>query len=343
MKALVIILFLIGFFFLILKKKTNTEDSSILDVNKEPNPSQQSKESPTAIEPKQEETEPYEWKDYNLTTQEEFKEAFITEGLGDKWQYFKTQLRPEIRIKPKHVEEDLLDIGQSKIGGNPDLPSDVNWPIQKNGKKLAFLAQLNFDEFTSDFPNLPNSGILYFFYDEAQEFWGDSKENSDSFRSIFIENPSNLERRTAPDDFVVLKGGMYRPCKLKFTNSYSLPNWEHDYVSEQFKDTNNEPYIDISSSGQYITKLFGHSINVQGTMEYECEMVDRGYSWNDIPENEKPIISKESNKWNLLFQLDSEDEAKMMWGDVGRLYFWIKKEDLEKHNFDKTWMMFQCH
>jgi len=340
MKTFVITLVIVGFVFLILKKITAEKESSELDVNSEPS---QSKQLTKVIEPNQKDEEPYEWKDYNPTTREEFREAFHTEGLEDKWAYFETQLKPEIRIKPKHVDEVLIEIGQSKIGGNPDLPSDINWPVQMNGKKLAFLAQLNFKEFISEVPNLPNKGILYFFYDEAQEFWGDSKENSDGFRSIYIENPTNLKRRIKPENFVVLKEGMYKPCKLQFTNSYSLPNWEHEYVNEHLKDINNDPYIDISSCGQYITKLFGHSNNVQGTMEYECEMVDRGYNWSSTPEDEKIVITKESNKWNLLFQLDSEDEAEMMWGDVGRLYFWIKDEDLAKHKFDKTWLMFQCH
>jgi hypothetical protein len=46
--------------------------------------------------------------------------------------------------------------------------------------------------------------------------------------------------------------------------------------------------------------------------------------------------------WILLLQLDSDDDAGMMWGDVGMLYFWIKREDLKKENFDNVWMILQC-
>lgn len=343
MKAILIILVLFAIANLMLRSRNRTRNGRS-DSNRKAysNTSPQKDQVLFGKTPIDNEEE-YEWKDYNPLTKEEFKRAFFNEELGDKWSFFEKHLRPEVRIALTHVEEDLIGIGESKIGGNPDLPMNVEWPIHNNGKKLAFLAQLNFNEISSELTNMPDSGILYFFYDEAQEFWGDSKDGSDSFRSLYVKDTSNLIRRSAPEGFIMLNEGSYRSCKLNFTNSYSLPNWEHEYVSEQFTGRDISPYIDISSSGQMITKLFGHSINVQGSMEYKCEMVDRGYSWSNTPENEKSSIQKESSRWRLLFQLDSEDEAHMMWGDVGRLYFWIKEEDLVSHNFDKTWMIFQCH
>jgi len=37
-----------------------------------------------------------------------------------------------------------------------------------------------------------------------------------------------------------------------------------------------------------------------------------------------------------------DDDAGMMWGDCGRLYFWIRKADLAEGRFDKCWMILQC-
>ena len=31
-----------------------------------------------------------------------------------------------------------------------------------------------------------------------------------------------------------------------------------------------------------------------------------------------------------------------MWGDVGRLYFWIRDADLRARRFDATWLILQC-
>jgi len=42
-------------------------------------------------------------------------------------------------------------------------------------------------------------------------------------------------------------------------------------------------------------------------------------------------------------QIDSDDNASMMWGDVGRLYFWILRDELQNKNFDASWMVLQCY
>ncbi len=46
----------------------------------------------------------------------------------------------------------------------------------------------------------------------------------------------------------------------------------------------------------------------------------------------------------LLTQINSEeDKTGMMWGDAGRLYFWMKKQDLKYLDFDKYWLILQCY
>ena len=43
-------------------------------------------------------------------------------------------------------------------------------------------------------------------------------------------------------------------------------------------------------------------------------------------------------------QLDShEEEAGMMWGDMGRLYFWIKRADLARRDFSEVVQFLQCY
>ena len=46
--------------------------------------------------------------------------------------------------------------------------------------------------------------------------------------------------------------------------------------------------------------------------------------------------------WRLLLQIDSDENCEMMWGDVGRIYFWIKTEDLKNRDFEKVWLILQC-
>ena len=48
--------------------------------------------------------------------------------------------------------------------------------------------------------------------------------------------------------------------------------------------------------------------------------------------------------WLLLFQLDTvtKDDFELMFGDCGRIYYYIRKEDLEARNFYNVWLIMQC-
>ncbi len=80
-------------------------------------------------------------------------------------------------------------------------------------------------------------------------------------------------------------------------------------------------------------------------MELECELVTNGLYCGDPSGYNDPkakTLEPNAKKWRLLLQIDSNEENEMMWGDVGRLYFWIKKDDLINKNFDKSWFSLQC-
>lgn len=57
---------------------------------------------------------------------------------------------------------------------------------------------------------------------------------------------------------------------------------------------------------------------------------------------DRPKPALEADKLRLLLQIDSDERAEMMWGDLGRLFFWIREDDLAAANFSNVTCVLQC-
>jgi uncharacterized protein YwqG len=55
------------------------------------------------------------------------------------------------------------------------------------------------------------------------------------------------------------------------------------------------------------------------------------------------VLAEGVDDWLLLFQVDTDDNTKMTWGDVGMLYFWIRRQDLKRRRFDRVWVILEGH
>lgn len=287
----------------------------------------------------------------------EIKELFYRNELSRFWNVAESKMKNGINIHLEKEDENNLHIGQSKIGGCPDLPKEIEWFKYKE-KSMSFLAQINLAEIKSfDLDNkLPNEGILYFFYDSEGETWGFDPNDKECFQVYFYKDDlNNLERKKAPVDLEDYQS--FDSCKLKFKSVISFPHYFSSLMRElELNDDETEKYFEIieqiNGGGQIdvdepiINKILGHSDNIQDGMELECELVTNGlYCGNDSGYNDPRAkeLSKNTDKWNLLFQIDSnEAEAGMVWGLMGRLYFWIKENDLREEKFENTWVILQC-
>ncbi len=288
----------------------------------------------------------YLLEDDSEITKETMKSLFDNFKLGKYWSEFEPLLRNEIRIFTESKSESEISIGQSKIGGLPDLPNNVDWFKEDNGKSLSFIAQINFSELKDlkQHVKLPDNGILYFFYSAAQEAWGFDIKDKDKFKVFYSPSTENLVRKDAPSDLEDYS--IYKSCILNYKNSVSLPSWENDFVRNRLNDKELDKYIEIASNEE-MNKMFGYADNVQGEMELECQLVTNGLYCGDATgynDPRRPELEKGITDWNLLLQIDSEeDKTGMMWGDAGRLYFWIKEQDLKDLNFDESWFVLQCY
>jgi len=251
-------------------------------------------------------------------------------------------------------------VGVSKIGGNPDLPSGFEWfyfqgkaydGISKS-RPLSFLAQINCEE-ASKYDNdslLPATGMLYFFYELATMTWGfDPKDRGSARVYYFPGNTSELHRAEFPSD--LLEEYKIPEIAIIFSSKTELPDFEefmehhNRFEYNQWEDYEKAKYSILPESDEEkITKLLGYANPIQGGMLLQCELTANGI-YTGIGYSNVSIRQKEnSTKWLLLFQLDSIQTKtyEMLWGDVGRIYFYIKSDDLKEINFDNTWLILQC-
>ncbi len=120
---------------------------------------------------------------------------------------------------------------------------------------------------------------------------------------------------------------------------YGTDKWNElsDYLDDQ---------LDQQLNGSPAHQLFGLPIPQQGdSMELECQLASNGlYVGNSTGYDDPRRTSLElgAADWHLLLQIDSDDSVGMMWGDVGTLYFWIRKQDAEAADFSNVWLVLQC-
>ncbi len=241
-------------------------------------------------------------------------------------------------------------VGQTRVGGAPDLPPSFEWPHWK-GRSLSFLAQIELKAlagFTGT-AILPSDGLLSFFYNPLQETWGFDPKDAGSWRVVWIQD-RNLAPRSLPPDLP--QEGRFEACTVTFSQNVSLPPWDSmTFEALKLKRSQKERYFkvedwlrgeaDLGTSSW----LLGHPDAIQGDMQLECSLVANGLYCGDATGYDDPrrkVFAQQAPSWQLLFQLASEDEAAMMWGDVGCLYFWIHEQDLKERRFEKVWMILQC-
>jgi len=265
----------------------------------------------------------------------------------DLIQEFENLKKPCIAITAKPVSMDQIAAGESRFGGIPDIPPTYKWPTYNDGKHLPFIAQINFRE-TSAFDSedlLPKMGQLLIFYEGGENCWGFRADDHKFWKIEFFDSDIPLTRRELPPD--IPDWIRIKPGKLEFRSSDSRPDFL-DFATISFSPEKRNSYIDYLESLNLPVathQMLGHSRNVQNDMRLECQLTSNGIDCGG-PEGYSDPRRKElepgSADWMLLLQFDTDDDLGIMWGDVGTIYVWIRKQDLAAKRFDKARICFQC-
>ncbi|MFI9809068.1 YwqG family protein [Streptomyces sp. NPDC052301] len=267
----------------------------------------------------------------------------LPEHLAQRWIGL---LRPSLRLHGHTGTPTATVVG--RLGGLPRLPDDEPWPVWQGHGPLAFVASLDCGLLPSADLDiaLPSDGTLAFFYFDGQlddgcavvdpgdpDSWGGA-------RVLYIPAHVPVAERAAP------RGIRPSPeVRLTAHLETTAPQPHHPVVSRAFASTPDDHRARHRDFEEALWNFFegtehrvgGYATPVQGEVELEVARGALGSPpWDD------PRIDEEALRWVLLAQFDTDDDADMMWGDCGVLYWLIRPEDLARRRFDRAMLTWQC-
>ncbi len=250
--------------------------------------------------------------------------------------------------------------GVSQLGGRPRMPTDWSWP-EWNGRPLQYLARVDLEELSSvlsvtDRHGLPASGQLHLMADALGAGWGFDPAHAGSFAATIVEErqpvvdyqtPTGIEDEGYPIELEV---------PVRFVSPVAelvLADPEAEGISgllgnavDNYREARRQ--VDTELFGESPRhRIFGRPDTVQNPMELECQLASNGVYVGGAPDEYATPHAKQlasgASDWCLLAQLEYDDDLGLMWGDLGRIYWWVRRQDAAAGRPDRCWGILQCH
>ena len=295
--------------------------------------------------------------------------------------YLISKLLPTIEIAAARCSLDELAPGASRFAGEPDVPPDFEWPHGPDGEPLFFLAQFDLEQVAAIHrdPLLPTTGWLLFFYDN--DAWGFKVEHYGCWRVIWVEAERDALQRTPspsgtpatewspcalrfqqvyslPTNDALVDADPEAPLAQALAN-LTETTADNSPTPQAYRDEL-AALVRNPLTGHPGHRLLGHACEVQqpmpgsfhklveavpdkhGTNPFTGEkLIFRGHPAPNCTPELKELLG-ESEDWRLLFQAGSDEAGPgWVWVDVGRLYFWIPRSQLQRRDFSAAWMQLQ--
>jgi signal recognition particle receptor subunit beta len=258
--------------------------------------------------------------------------------LGKASAWLERQLAPTVWVVPTMVPAERLAPGESRFGGDPDLPAALEWPRFQE-VPLTFLAELRLADLSALDRGgvLPRTGWLTAFCEAEDQAWEGEPEARDACRLLYFDGPpSALVRRIRPH----LPGKAERPppaASLRFAPGFTLVDpgaavgrWPFDADGEEYRVLT-EAIRGQPPGQRALHHLLGHAQQVQGDPREECRARAAGRHQG----------GSKTDDWVLVLQLDSDDAPGWSWGDDGMLCFLMTRADLAARRFSEACAVIQ--
>ena len=188
---------------------------------------------------------------------------------------------------------------ESHFGGDPYFEKGEKWPTNSDGRDLDFIFQV----INNEGLQLPEEiKIIQLFCDPDGTMIDEEDFLVKTYSSIQTNEIQSIKNKEK-----VIPFGY-----IEFKNTLSLPDWQlldvkHKTLSKQLKSLFNE----YDREYDKICELILGEENVSSRLGGYPDWIQN----DDTPSNS-----------DLLFQLESEDELELQWGDMGAVYAFYNKE-----------------
>lgn len=296
------------------------------------------------------------------TSADEQKELFdriCAAGFAELAEELTRIARPAAVLRYSAPTDAPVAVGVSKLGGEPDLPDHVAWPTNE-GTSMSFVAQIELRELVraTGIAVYGRAGWLSFFYDAVRSPWRHRAKGLGGWKVLFTRSDQPLARRALPRDIV--KEARFRSRAVEFSRFLSIPTLSRvepsipsrrtyeEFVA--FGDLMREPFDRVRRYSP-LHQFGGFPDPMQSDdMELQCQLDSHGVEWGSLDGTVDPrvkVLEKGAHEWRLLLQLDEDNgftdsqSLRMQWGFCGRLYFWIREDDLRALEFDHALALVQ--
>ena len=265
--------------------------------------------------------------------------------------------KPMIKIS---LSDDKPNLFQSKFGGVPYLPKDMEVPKNKENEQFTLLAQINIEELPKNNIYPMEEGMLQFWILNDDVLGLDYDTHlGDGFKVVYYKEID----KSVTEEEVLEKYNPYKdedsyfPVEGEFSLSFKLTDGyfsdSNDDFSEivdremkKFHIENKEKYKEILKI--YDDEKFLSYWDIWDILEEDKEiggkLFEAGHKIGGFPNFTQSDIRKIGDYEILLLQIDSEGTEKneIMWGDCGIANFFIREKDLKELNFDKVIYNWDC-
>ncbi len=228
------------------------------------------------------------------------------------------------------IEGEMVDtavsVGQSKVGGKPDMPEDMSWPHEPGREEspLAFLCQINLAEVQEHdlAGKLPKTGMLWFFsIAEGDRAYGYEIDDATT-KVVYQANPTELSSRGIPDKLAAEEDSEIEERRLLFGPAILLEEIDEGFLQQKRYDCSIEDSITDA-----VRSLGGRSgtVRMLGNPHYfrEENQVDSGN------ENE-----------TVLLEVDGYSVSTLAFGE-GTFIWTIHPEKLSEGKLETTALVFE--